>query len=442
MRQGPAGQPGQEPGAGRPPPAAGGHLLANALNAALGNVGKTVVFHRRPGTGGAVPSPISCSAQRRRRRNAGDSGGQSRLQCASGFGLGQDRGAGQAEKPLSGLAITRTKSFAKDGWNLPQAHFLESWGDARTADGTLVPIQPLIEPLFGGLTEIEVLARIAGVDNHQPYEIVRETFRGIAGADEEAWKKFLHDGFFADSAAKAGRVCSSTRRPWPTRSGSEAPSPAAAAGQGQARRDFPPRLQDGRRPIQQQRLDAGIARPITKLTWENAILMSLKTAQELGVYIPNKENNRIQAPWVKIELDGRDDRGAGLGPAGQADYTIGLALGYGRRRRARGRGSGYNAYPLRTSGSPHCATGAKLADTGERHGLSVTQDHGAMEGRPIIREATLTEYRDYKAKHPQGNFALGFNMEPPEADHPELYPNPFDEPKPTGPAISGACPLT
>jgi len=86
---------------------------------------------------------------------------------------------------------------------------LESWGDARTSDGTLVPIQPLIAPLFGGLTELEVLARVAGESVVDTYSIVRQTVSEFLGGRElePVWRKFLHDGFLADSAAKAlGRV--------------------------------------------------------------------------------------------------------------------------------------------------------------------------------------------------------------------------------------------
>ena len=83
---------------------------------------------------------------------------------------------------------------------IPAAHYLESWGDARTSDGTLVPVQPLIAPLFGGMTELEVLARIGGTES-DPYKIVRKTFDGIAGSGDAKWEKFLHDGFLAGSAS-------------------------------------------------------------------------------------------------------------------------------------------------------------------------------------------------------------------------------------------------
>ena len=142
--------------------------------------------------------------------------------------------------------------------------------------------------------------------------------------------------------------------------------------------------------------------------------------------VVNKENNRIRAPWVKIQLDGREIEGPVWTQPGQADNVIALALGYGRTQTGRvGRNSGFDAYKLRTTKALHFSSGGRLTATGETHSLSVTQDHGAMEGRPIIREATLAEYRE------KPKFATAFNMERPPAFSP-LYPNPFDEAKKQG----------
>ena len=103
---------------------------------------------------------------------------------------------------------------AETQWDLPMAHYLESWGDTRTADGTMAPIQPLIDPLFGGITDLEVLAVIGGLTPNTPYEIARDTFRSIGGNSENNWRKFLHDGYLADSAAPNAPVncgCGTTR---------------------------------------------------------------------------------------------------------------------------------------------------------------------------------------------------------------------------------------
>ena len=92
------------------------------------------------------------------------------------------------------------------GVQIAGTHYLESWGDARTGDGSLVPIQPLIAPLFEGLTEIELLARLGGLEPNGGYEIVRETFRAMTGGGEEDWKRFLHNGYQDGSAAKPVEV--------------------------------------------------------------------------------------------------------------------------------------------------------------------------------------------------------------------------------------------
>src|SRR5438876_3071429 len=98
-------------------------------------------------------------------------------------------------KTLVRLGYYEDETSGLCDWHVPLAHYLESWGDARTSDGTLVAIQPLIAPLFNGMTELELLARICGLATASAYEIVRETYRSLPGSGEDEWKKFLHDGF-------------------------------------------------------------------------------------------------------------------------------------------------------------------------------------------------------------------------------------------------------
>jgi len=122
-----------------------------------------------------------------------------------------------------------------------------------------------------------------------------------------------------------------------------------------------------------------------------------------------------------------------LGPAwiqpGMADNVLGLALGYGRMKAGRvGNKSGYDAYRLRTAGAAFIASGAQLTDAGQRHPISTTQNHWMMEGRPVVREATLEQYRK------QPNFAKRMSPEPPPGPRdPQgrplpMYPNPLDVP--------------
>ena len=153
--------------------------------------------------------------------------------------------------------------------------------------------------------------------------------------------------------------------------------------------------------------------PITKLTWDNAILMSPKTAQELGVAPASKldQTQQFYDQVVEIQLGGRTVRGPVWVQPGMADYTLGLALGYGREKTGRvGRDCGYNAYKLRTKDAMHYASNAKLTKTGATYQLSTTQSHWSMEGRAPVREANLEDFRkqpDFARKMRPGKAAVG-----------------------------------
>jgi len=336
-----------------------------------------------------------------------------------------------------GDAITHAKNFVRLGyyedetnlrckggntWELPMAHYLESWGDARTADGTLVPIQPLIEPLFNGVTELEVLASIAGESKTSPYEIVGATFGQIAGNNPENWKKFLHDGFLANSASDAAGVQLDSIA---VRRAAQNLKPATTAPTLQNmdvvfHRDH--KMDDGR--YNNNGWLQELPDPITKLTWDNAILISPKTADVLKV---QREVGNQTQQWpnkvIEINLNGRKIRGPVWVQPGMADYTVGLALGYGRTVTGRiGRNSGYNAYALRTTDNLYYASGAKITVTTETSVLATTQSHWQMEGRPVVREANYEEYQ----KNP--SFVKRFEEEAPTHGE-SIYPNPLDKEK-------------
>jgi Fe-S-cluster-containing dehydrogenase component len=162
------------------------------------------------------------------------------------------------------------------------------------------------------------------------------------------------------------------------------------------------------------------------VAWDNLVLLSPKTFQQLGLVNQTQGGGTTQASLVRISLGGRELVGPAWLQPGLADNTVGLALGYGRRRSGRvGSGVGYDAYRLRTSAMMHLASGATLTATGHLHPVATTQHHWSMEGRPVVREANLERYLD----HP--NFAEGMRLEPPPLTEP-LYPNPLDEAKKRG----------
>src|SRR5207244_4915818 len=91
---------------------------------------------------------------------------------------------------------------ARVKWHVPAAHFLETWSDGRSADGTYTSVQPMILPLYGGWSELDILARLLGQPKPEGPELVQATFKEIAKPQDfaAAWSKFLHDGFLEKSA--------------------------------------------------------------------------------------------------------------------------------------------------------------------------------------------------------------------------------------------------
>jgi MoCo/4Fe-4S cofactor protein with predicted Tat translocation signal len=395
------------------------HLLVVAMNEALGAVNHTVEYHQTPDSKEGTISELAAALNAGQVQTLVILGGNPAYNAP----VDLDWAKAQAKaKTVVRLGYYEDETSWNDAlhaekqWDLPAAHFLEAWGDARTADGTLVPIQPLIEPLFGGLTDLEVLALIGGLTPSSPYDIVRQTFQGIGGDSENNWRKFLHDGFLADSASSkataqydAGELTKAL--------GQLKPGSAPTSGKLDVVFYRDAKMDDGR--YNNNGWLQELPDPITKITWDNAVMISPKTAKELGVFTErNAQSQKFFNYIVEIKLGSRTVRGPVWVQPGMADDTIGLALGYGREKTGRvGHGTGFNAYSLRTS-EAYYASGAELTNTrNTEYELANAQSHWHMEGRPVVREANLDQFRKQPA------FAKG--MEAP-ANHDPLYPNPLD----------------
>ena len=387
------------------------HLLAYAINAALGANGKTVEFRETPNLNDGNIAQLA---------QALNGGSVDTLVILGGNPVYNapadlDWTATQRKaKTVVRLGYYEDESFAGSDLHLPAAHYLESWGDVRTADGTVVIVQPLIQPLFNGVTELEVLARIGGLPKTDPYEIARETF----GGNDEDWKKVLHDGFAANTAIKPVEVQPNAQALTQALANVTAGTPTKENLEVIFARDYS--VDDGRWANNGWLVE--MPDPVTKMTWDNAVLVSRKTAEELGV-----KNTQ----FVEIDLGGRKVRAPIWVQPGQADNVLGLPLGYGRSKCGRianfdNKQVGFDFYPLRTAANPAVALGAKISAASEKYSFACTQDHWSLEGRPIVREANLAQLGD--SKNPIK--ALDFEK-PPGGDQP-LYPNPFDWKKEKG----------
>ncbi|HSY19280.1 MAG TPA: TAT-variant-translocated molybdopterin oxidoreductase [Candidatus Acidoferrales bacterium] len=373
------------------------HLVAHAINTALDSIGTTVTLLPAVETSKADLSNLDA--------NASDTlvilGGnpaynlnwspKSKSTTVVRLGYYEDETANQAN------------------WNFPAAHYLESWGDATTSDGSLVPIQPLIQPLFGGLNELEFLARLAGEAQAGAHEIVQSTF----GSSEASWKKFLYNGYTPVSQSPVTNVrVTETLRSLGDIFGKKKAPVSANNLEVIFFRDA--KVDDGRYANNGWMQE--LPDPVTKMTWDNAVLISRKTARDLGV---------ANGDVVEITVNGKSVTGPIWTQPGMADNSLGLALGYGRERAGRvGDHVGFNAYKI--FNGEYVATGATIKKTGATYTLACTQHHWSMEGRPAVREFNLAETLEAKENIAEEKF---HGVEPPIVQ--SLYPNPLDEAKKT-----------
>jgi molybdopterin-containing oxidoreductase family iron-sulfur binding subunit len=287
------------------------------------------------------------------------------------------------------LAHSVDETATKAEWHIPRAHYLESWGDARAIGGPLSVVQPLILPLFGGRTPVEVLGLMAGGQDRPGYDIVQETWKPILGEAgfEGKWNRVLHDGLL--SGSELPEVTPNlTAQPFAElgRLAADAPASAGAAdGSGGLEVVFlpSPSLHDGR--FANDGWLQELPDPLTKLTWDNPALISPRTAESLG--LANQDLVRLDYSGRSLELP------VWVLP-GMADGVVALTLGYGRSHAGRiGTGVGFDVFVVRSSSAPGFGSGAKITKLGRTYPLSVTQEHGSMEGRPVVREQTLTALR-------------------------------------------------
>jgi len=372
------------------------HALVHVLNAALGNAGHAVSY---------VPFELPPFASLEELVADLNAGRVSTLVVLGGnpvydapadleFGKAMARAGERIHLGLHEDATGQASS-----WHLPAAHYLESWGLAQGWDGSLLAVQPLIEPLYAGHTATELLSVLVDAAPRTAHQIARDAFFAFGGgqgaapapdadpAFEKRWRAFLHDGFLAGSA-QAGAPLALVGSPI------AAPATGGALGAENLELTFlqDQSVHDGRfadNAWLQETPDF-----MTKLTWDNAAVFSPATAKELGV---------VHGDLVELQYKGRSLEAAVYVLPGQAKHSVALALGYGRDDAGRvGKGAGFNAYRLRTADGLHRGEGLRVRKTGRKYQLATTQDHhaidkvGAAEIQKrvpgLVREGTFEQY--------------------------------------------------
>jgi molybdopterin-containing oxidoreductase family iron-sulfur binding subunit len=365
------------PGMGAP---ASVHALAHAINEALGAQGSTVVYSD-PVADGPVDQvqsvrELAAEMQAGKVQTLVIVGGNPVYDAPAEIDL---RTAMEkvALKVFLGLSVNETSNHCD--WHVNAAHSLEAWSDLRADDGTVSIVQPLIAPLYSGRSVHELLAVFHGQPDASGYDIVRGYWQSqYKGADFEAWwRKAVHDGFMEGTAFPHRKAALRTHD-FP------ATQPVAQGLEINFRPD--PTIYDGR--FANNGWLQETPKPHTKVTWDNPALISPRTAERLGVHASQ------DADVVELERKGRKLRVPVWVQPGQPDDCITLMLGSGRIEAGEtGTGKGVNAYQLRFSDTPYMAAGVQAKVTGERYKLASRQGYQDIEGRNMIRAATLEEYR-------------------------------------------------
>ena len=373
--------------------------LAMQINQALGNTGKTVFF-----TDSVAPMPTLQGAQLKELTSdlwAGKVDWLLMLNVNPLYDAPADLNfkAAMAKAKLTvhlGLHLDETGFEAE--WHIPATHYLENWSDARSYDGTVSVVQPLIEPLYQAHSPHEIVQAMLDEPVLSAYDAVRETWKPVlskSGDFEKNWRQALHAGWIDGTAFDKSATANVDRV--------AAPAPNAAESIEILFRPDPS-IYDGRFAnvgwLQE------LPKPVTNLSWDNAALMSGPTMQKAGLN---------EGDIVEIMVAGRAVKAPVLVLPGQPANTITAYLGHGRERAGRvGSGTGFDAYLVRTSETAWVAAGASLRKMDGTWGFAVTKSHyqdhrsawfggqgngnNSLEGdeaetRGVIRAATLAEYK-------------------------------------------------
>ena len=356
------------------------HALVHSINQSLENNGKTVLF-----TASLEQKPVDQLADLKslaQDLNAGQVdlllilGGNPIYNAPPELNL---KGAVQMAKARVRLGLYDDETAEVCQWLIPETHAFEQWDDAPAYDGTMTIMQPLIAPLYGGKSAHDLLTAFTETPEKSTYETLRDYWRTKhTGADYDTWwKHSIHDGFIKDSVLPAVTAAAKPVAPM------AAPGGGGGADTYEISFHTDPYVLDGRYANNAWLQE--LPRPVTRLTWDNAVVVSEKTAKDLGL----SDEDRVE-----ITVNGATVKGSVWRVAGQPDGSIALSIGYGRRRSGRaGNGAGFDVYPLRTSANLHYAQGAKITKMGEQFRLAAVQHHFTMEGREPVKTGSLKEYQ-------------------------------------------------
>ncbi|HKR66187.1 MAG TPA: TAT-variant-translocated molybdopterin oxidoreductase [Thermoanaerobaculia bacterium] len=368
------------------------HQLAHWLNTQLGNIGTTVLV-----TDPIEVAPVNQLASLQELVRDMNSGAVKALIILGGNPVFDAPADVQFAKALDKVPFRAHHSLYYDEtsirchWHIPDAHWLETWGDARAHDGTISIIQPLIAPLYNGRSAHETLGALIGGLDQSPYQTVR-SYWFAKGATEQTWRQWLNDGVIKGSALPAIAVAA-------TAPPATSNQPPATGIEIELRHD--PTLYDGR--FANNAWLQELPKPQTKITWDNVLIVGVKTSEKIGYRAEERDPlvNEKKTRFADVEYRGVKMRLPIWVVPGHTEDVATIYFGYGRTEAGHiGNDVGFNTYPFRFSDALHGGPGARisLSDAAPKiYPVACTQEHQSIDPkvvgeRGIIRSATFSEY--------------------------------------------------
>ncbi len=362
------------------------HALGHAINQILGNAGKTVNY--------TAPIEEDFGLQEKNFKNLVQEMQGGKVQTLLVLG-GNPAFTAPVDLPFKEalskvgfsvhLGMYQNETSEKCKWHIPENHYLESWGDGRSIDGTVTIAQPLIAPLYPTTKSIHEILAYLFSEPTKDHDAVRSYWKSkiLTGSFERFWTSSLDKGFMQGTALPPKQVSITSQLPafssQPLSKGLDIiflPDPTIYDGQF-ANNAW---LQE-------------LPKPLVKFTWDNCAIIGAAMAEryELGnmdkVQLTHKGRRLTMPVWVL---------------PGCADHTVTVHYGYGRTRTGMvGSGTGFNTFLLRTSDAPYADTGLSLRKIGGQYPVAATHDHQYMEGRDIVRMGSIQDYKRNPSLRPK-----------------------------------------
>lgn len=364
------------------------HAAVAAINSALSNTGTTVSYKEATHTGDG--DQTQALTQLVADLNSGGIDTLVLLGTNPVFNAPADLDVANAVKKAATIIqvsdyVDETTRNGVD-WHVPRTHFLEAWGDGASPSGQSSIVQPLIQPLFGAKSEIEVMNAVFNGLDTSAHDLVRATWLELLG--ENGWITALNDGVIPNTANPDAAVSLSAG----LTDALSAAMQVVISTNSDLEVSFKPdnHVFDGR--FANNSWLQEFPDPITKITWDNVALVSPRTAISLGIDdIYNGKNNENHTTLISVAVNGASVTIPAWILPGHADNSITVLCGYGSSLGKVSSGVGTNVYPIRSTTGMYAAKASVTVNQGD-YMIACTQDHHSMEGRPLFRQATVEEF--------------------------------------------------